>query len=72
MSPRHEAALFWRFIQRRSTPYRPFRTISDTEFGPEKKLSEFFPKRLSELRPKSLSELTPGISVRITPKSPSD
>jgi len=40
MSPRHEAALFWRFIQRRSTPYRPFRTISDTEFGPEEKLSE--------------------------------
>lgn len=59
-----EAALFWRFIQRRSTPYRPFRTIPDTEFGPEKNLSELFPKRLSEM--------TSEISVRITPKSLSD
>jgi len=72
MSPRREAALFWRFIQRLSTPYRPFRTISHTEFGPEKKLSELLPKRLSELGPKSVSEMTSEISVRITPKSPSD
>jgi hypothetical protein len=72
MSPRREAALFWRFIQRRSTSYGRFGSISDTEFGPEKKLSEFLPKRLSELRPKSVSEMISEISVRITPKSPSD
>jgi len=72
MSPRREAALFWQFIQRRSTPYRPFRTISDTQLGREKKLSELLPKRLSELEPKSPSEMSSEISVRITPKSPSD
>jgi len=38
----------------------------------ETKLSELFPKRLSELSPKSLSEMISEISVRITPKSPSD
>ena len=33
MSPRFEAPPFWQFLQRHSTPPRPFRTISDTDFG---------------------------------------
>lgn len=42
MTPRREAAPFWQVIQRHSTPPRPLRTFSDTEFGPRQNCPNTF------------------------------
>jgi hypothetical protein len=71
MSPRFEAALFWQFIQRHSTPgprFGAFRT-PNSDFSETVRIETETPVRIAA---EISVRIDFGIGVRITPKSLSD